>query len=162
MTVLRKQVRRWEGLYRQWFRVGSRNSLFLMLSYRITIMSDSDAYSESSLVYVQGDLFTAPDHSILVHACNTLGSWESGIAFTFRQNYPAQFAKYQAHCETHGQALVGTCLLIPGERHDIACLFTSRAYGKDKDKPADILAATRKAVKDLEARNTDKKALHAW
>jgi ADP-ribose 1''-phosphate phosphatase len=118
--------------------------------------------SESNLVYVEGDLFTAPDHSILVHACNTLGSWGSGIALAFRHNYPAQFAQYQAHCETHGQALVGTCLLIPGDKHDIACLFTSRAYGKHKDNPADILAATRKAVKDLEAKNIDNKALHAW
>ena len=56
----------------------------------------------------------------------------------------------------------GTCLLIPGDKHDIACLFTSRAYGKHKDKPADILAATQKALKDLEAKNIDNKALHAW
>ena len=118
--------------------------------------------SESKLVYVEGDLFTAPDHSILVHACNTLGSWGSGIALTFRQNYPAQFAQYKAHCVTHDEALVGTCLLIPGDKHDIACLFTSRAPGKDKDKPAAILAATRKALKDLEAKNISNKVLHAW
>jgi ADP-ribose 1''-phosphate phosphatase len=118
--------------------------------------------SNSKLVYVEGDLFVAPDHSILVHACNTLGSWGSGIALTFREKYPAQFAQYQAHCKTHGQALVGTCLLIPGDKHDIACLFTSRAYGKDKDKPAEILAATRKAMIDLEAKNVDNKGLHAW
>lgn len=118
--------------------------------------------SVSRLVYVEGDLFTAPDHSILVHACNTLGSWGSGIALTFRQNYPAQFAQYQAHCLSHGQTLVGTCFLIPGDKHDIACLFTSRAYGKYKDKPAEILAATRKALKDLEAKNIGNKVLHAW
>ena len=118
--------------------------------------------SDSKLVYVEGDLFVAPDHSILVHACNTLGSWGSGIALTFREKYPAQFAQYQAHCKTHGQALVGTCLLILGDKHDIACLFTSRAYGKDKDKPAEILAATRKAMIDLEAKNVDNKGLHAW
>ena len=118
--------------------------------------------SDSNLVYVEGDLFAAPAHSILVHACNTLGSWGSGIALTFRQNYPAQFAQYQAHCVTYGQALVGTCLLIPGDKHGIACLFTSRAYGKYKDAPDEILAATRKALKDLEAKNIDNKALHAW
>ena len=118
--------------------------------------------SVSRLVYVEGNLFTAPDHFILVHACNTLGSWGSGIALTFRQNYPAQFAQYQAHCLSHGQTLVGTCFLIPGDKHDIACLFTSRAYGKYKDKPAEILAATRKALKDLEAKNIGNKVLHAW
>ena len=118
--------------------------------------------SESSLLYVEGDLFTAPDHSILVHACNTLGSWSSGIALTFRQKFPAEFAQYKAHCDTYGEALVGTCLLIPGDKHDIACLFTSRAPGISKDKPADILAATRNAVTDLEAKNIDNKPLHAW
>ena len=118
--------------------------------------------SESKLVYVESDLFTAPDHSILVHACNTLGSWGSGIALAFRQNYPAQFAQYKTHCEAHGEALIGTCLLIPGDKHDIACLFTSRAYGRHKDKPNDILTATRKAVKGLEAQNLDNKELHAW
>jgi ADP-ribose 1''-phosphate phosphatase len=62
----------------------------------------------------------------------------------------------------HGQALVGTCLLIPGDKHDIACLFTPRAYGKDKDKPAEILTSTQKALKDLESKNIGNKALYAW
>ena len=132
----------------------------MTIPYSLSLRMMSE--SVSRLVYVEGDLFTAPDDSILVHACNTLGSWGSGIALTFRQNYPAEFAQYQAHCVTHGQALVGTCLLIPGDKHDIACLFTSRAYGKRKDKPAEILTATRNALKYLETKNIDKKPLHAW
>ncbi|KAF8158212.1 ADP-ribose 1''-phosphate phosphatase [Crassisporium funariophilum] len=115
----------------------------------------------SKLSYIQGDLFSAPDNSILVHACNTLGSWGGGIAIAFRENYPTQFQLYKAHCKAHGQELVGTCLLIPGDKHDIACLFTSRAYGRRKDTPAEILAATRTAVKDLQDKNTTNKALHA-
>lgn len=140
----------------QWLRAGPG------IAYSIMSIIILSFYIMSSLIYVEGDLFTAPDHSILVHACNTLGSWGSGIALTFRQKYPAQFEQYKAHCESHGPALVGTCLLIPGDKHDIACLFTSRAYGSHKDKPADILAATRNAVRDLESKNIDKKALHAW
>lgn len=132
----------------------------MTMPYSLSLRMMSE--SVSRLVYVEGDLFTAPDDSILVHACNTLGSWGSGIALTFRKNYPTQFAQYQAHCLTHGQALVGTCLLIPGDKHDIACLFTSRAYGKYKDKPLEILAATRSALKDLEAKNIGNKVLHAW
>jgi ADP-ribose 1''-phosphate phosphatase len=52
--------------------------------------------------------------------------------------------------------------LIPGDKHDIACLFTSRAYGKRKDKPDEILAATKSAVQDLIKQNTSNKPLHAW
>jgi len=112
--------------------------------------------------YITGDLFSAPTNSILVHACNTQGSWGAGIALAFKQRYPDQFEVYRAHCKEHGEALASTCLLIPGERHDIACLFTSRAYGRRKDSPREILCATRSAVGDLMRQNKERKALHAW
>jgi ADP-ribose 1''-phosphate phosphatase len=116
----------------------------------------------SKLTYITGDIFTAPPETILVHACNTLGSWGAGIALSFKERYPAQFAVYKAHCKEHGQALVGSCLVIPGEGHDIACLFTSRAYGRRKDGPEEILKATKTAVRDLMMQNVDDKELHAW
>jgi ADP-ribose 1''-phosphate phosphatase len=115
-----------------------------------------------NLSYIAGDLFLAPPNSILVHACNTQGSWGAGIALAFKRNYPTQFEQYKAHCKEHGRDLVGTCLLIPGDVHDIACLFTSRAYGKRKDTPEEILAATQGAVQDLLKQNVQGKALHAW
>lgn len=104
----------------------------------------------------------APPKTILVHACNTQGSWGAGIALAFKEIYPAQFEVYRAYCKEHGQALVGTCLLIPGQTHDIACLFTSRAYGRRKDSPADILRATEAAVSDLMRQNEERKELHSW
>jgi len=115
----------------------------------------------SKLTYITGDLFAAPENTILVHACNTLGSWGAGIAAVFKEKYPSQFELYKTHCKEHGQALIGTCLLIPGDKYNIACLFTSRAYGKRKDKPDEILAATRTAVQDLMKQNPGKKPLHA-
>ncbi|KAF8073563.1 hypothetical protein FPV67DRAFT_753041 [Lyophyllum atratum] len=115
----------------------------------------------AEIVHTIGDLFAAPQGAILVHACNTVGSWGGGIALAFRDNYPAQFEVYKAHCKAHGQSLLGTCLLIPGDTHYIACLFTSRAYGKRKDKPEAILAATKTAVQDLMKQNVDGKELHA-
>ncbi|TFK40733.1 ADP-ribose 1''-phosphate phosphatase [Crucibulum laeve] len=115
----------------------------------------------SKLTYVKGDLFSAPDGSILVHSCNTLGSWGAGIALTFRETYPAQFEEYEAHCKSYGTELIGTCMSIPGEKHDIACLFTSKAYGRRKDKPEEILDATKEAIQDLMKQNQTGKALHA-
>lgn len=114
------------------------------------------------ITYITGDLFGAPQRSILVHACNTVGSWGAGIAKAFRERYPAQFEIYKTHCKANGTSLVGTCLLLPGEQHDIACLFTSRAYGKRRDTPDEILAATRTAVQDLVRQNAEGKELHAW
>lgn len=119
------------------------------------------------LNYLTRDLFAAPPNSILIHACNTLGSWGASIALAFRSNYPDAFNVYKAHCETHSNdELIGTCLLIRsaqgGGGHDIACLFTSRAYGRRKDTPEEILNSTRGAIKDLQRQNEGRKALCAW
>jgi ADP-ribose 1''-phosphate phosphatase len=119
------------------------------------------------LNYINNDLFSAPPNSILIHACNTLGSWGAGIALAFRSKYPEAFEVYSAHCKAHtNDQLIGTCLIIrSGQReggHDIACLFPSRAYGRRKDPPEEILSATRDAIKDLQRQNEEKKPLHAW
>lgn len=116
----------------------------------------------SKLIHVQGDIFSAPPGSILLHACNTLGSWGAGIAAAFKERYPQQFSQYHAHCKAHGESLLGTCMLIKGQEHDIACLFTSKAYGKRVDKPPSILTATRAAVQDLMKQNLEGKEIHAW
>lgn len=123
--------------------------------------------SRSKLKYITADLFAAPPGSILVHACNSVGSWGAGIAVAFRTKYPSSFEVYKAHCKAHStDELIGTCLVIRGGEkegwHDIACLFTSKAYGKRKDPPDDILNATRNSVKDLLRQNTDGKPLHSW
>ncbi|KAK0487097.1 hypothetical protein IW261DRAFT_1445855 [Armillaria novae-zelandiae] len=115
----------------------------------------------SKLTYVKKDIFSAPENSILVHACNTKGSWGAGIALAFRVRYPEAFTVYNQHCKEQGPAILGTCLLIPGEHRDVACLFTSKAYGRQKDSPEQILDATRTAMSDLMRQNTEEKEMHA-
>jgi len=126
--------------------------------------------ANTKLTYVTGDIFAAPPNTILIHACNTIGSWGAGIALAFRSKYPDAFEVYKAHCKAHSNdELIGTCLVIQekplaegGNGHDIACLFTSKAYGRRKDSPEEILGATRGAVKDLLSQNSERKPLHAW
>ncbi|KAG7285481.1 hypothetical protein NEMBOFW57_010109 [Staphylotrichum longicolle] len=116
-----------------------------------------------------GDLFAAPPQTLLIHACNALGSWGGGIALAFRARYPAAFAVYRAHCARSSSSggsrspdhrLVGTALLIPpqaqsrdgkerGRGHYVGCLFTSRGYGRARDGPEEILRATGPAMRDL-------------
>ncbi|KAL2020755.1 hypothetical protein VTK56DRAFT_7953 [Thermocarpiscus australiensis] len=119
-----------------------------------------------------GDLFSTPPGSLLIHACNALGSWGGGIALAFRNQYPAAFRVYRAHCArstTTPDRLVGTALLIPPQQqqqqpqqqqqgggtgegrkgHYIGCLFTSRRYGKARDPPERILSATGPAMREL-------------
>ncbi|KAF2121662.1 hypothetical protein BDV96DRAFT_217903 [Lophiotrema nucula] len=116
------------------------------------------------LTYHKGDIFNAPDNTLLVHACNTQGSWGAGIAAAFKQRYPKAYIKYRDHCVTdHDPAIdavpTASSLLIPpseveGKKgkpksHYIGCLFTSAKYGRKKDKPETILANTGPAIKQL-------------
>jgi ADP-ribose 1''-phosphate phosphatase len=108
-----------------------------------------------------GDLFDAPPNTVLIHACNTQGSWGAGIALAFRNQYPEAYKIYRSYCtRTHdprsNPVPTGTCLLIPpcetkssAGKHWIACLFTSARYGRAKDSSAKILVHTRLAMADL-------------
>ncbi|KAL9618241.1 MAG: hypothetical protein Q9160_007011 [Pyrenula sp. 1 TL-2023] len=113
---------------------------------------------------VEGDLFElAPEGSVLIHATNALGAWGTGIATSFRTRFPTAYTTYHRVCtQSQPQSLVGTCLLIPPpssssppsasegkKNHWVACLFTSRAYGRGKPPPAEILGNTERAVRDL-------------
>ncbi|KAK4494213.1 hypothetical protein PRZ48_014511 [Zasmidium cellare] len=101
-----------------------------------------------------GDIFAAPPNTLLIHACNTEGSWGAGIAKAFKDHYPSAYQIYNAHCRKHGAKLHATALLIPpsetkGPKHFVGCLFTSRSKGKKRDSPKQILEATGPAMRDL-------------
>jgi len=86
----------------------------------------------SKLTYITGDIFSAPPNTILVHACNTQGSWGAGIALAFQKKFPAQFKVYEDYCAKNGEASVGKCLLIPGETHDIASVHFEKVWEKER------------------------------
>jgi ADP-ribose 1''-phosphate phosphatase len=114
-----------------------------------------------TLSYVKGLLWNAPPNALLIHACNTQGSWGAGIAAALRTRYPNAYKIYRAHClETHDPKTnpvpTGTCLLIPPcetmrgkEHHWIGCVFTSANYGATKDSPDMILSNTGPAMREL-------------
>lgn len=115
-----------------------------------------------ALVEKKGDLFAAPKNTLLIHACNCVGSWGAGIAKAFATHYPRAYQQYKTHCLTHKKSTYGKSLLISPldhdlvngtnraqERHFIGCLFTSRNHGRRKDSPKQILAATKTAMQDL-------------
>ncbi|KAI9713406.1 MAG: ADP-ribose 1''-phosphate phosphatase [Bogoriella megaspora] len=116
-------------------------------------------YNETSTLQVKeviGDLFDAPDHAVLVHACNCQGSWGAGIAATFKKKYPEAFKVYKNHCEASSvDELRGTALLIRPQdkkdqpQHFVGCLFTSGGRGRTKDNANDILGRTQPAMQDL-------------
>ena len=112
--------------------------------------SPSTTQSSSGITLHEGDLFTnAPANAILVHACNTQGSWGKGIATAFRTKYPDAYKIYHDTCLEKGDALLGTCLLIPAGDRDIACLFTSKKFGRNTDRKDMILRSTKSAARDL-------------
>jgi len=68
---------------------------------------------------IKGNIFDAPPHTLLVHACNTQGHWGAGMALSFAERYPAAYLVYKRHCDAFPSqndkrlGLLGTALLIP-------------------------------------------------
>jgi ADP-ribose 1''-phosphate phosphatase len=132
-------------------------------SYKSTSLEDGAEFrgTVSGITEHVGDLFAAPDNTVLVHACNTQGSWGAGIALEFHERYPEAFKQYEQHClvDYHpikNPVVTGSCLLIPpsedkpgAPKHWIACLFTSARYGKNKDSNEMILSATASAFRTM-------------
>lgn len=125
-----------------------------------------------NLTHHTGSLFTAPKHTVLIHACNTQGSWGAGIASTFKATYPNAYTIYRSFCtKEHNPKTspvpTGTALLISpvdhvsnsgdddddgegvGKQHWIGCLFTSAKYGRAKDKKDVIVENTKAAMEML-------------
>lgn len=109
------------------------------------------------LIYKTGSVFEAPEGSTLAHACNSLGSWGSGVAAEFKRQFPGAFQTYKNYCYgTPTKLVVGSTLIIDAMKTDqknfkIACLITSIGYGKNKQSVDKILYNTEKAIKDLSA-----------
>jgi ADP-ribose 1''-phosphate phosphatase len=108
-----------------------------------------------TITEITGDIFDAADNTVVIHACNCLGSWGAGIALAFKQRYPKAYKIYNDHCNLQTPtSLIGTALLIPPmetkePRHYVGCLFTSKKYGRGRDSPAQILKNTGPAMEDL-------------
>ena len=123
----------------------------------------------SKIVVHVGDLFdNAPTGSVLVHACNTQGTWGGGIATAFKARFPQAYEVYHATCKENGDALLGKALLVDPQEEDtkangggkgyaIACLFTSRKFGKHKDSKDVILQSTKTAVVQLKGLLAEKR-----
>ncbi|KAJ7282857.1 hypothetical protein C8J57DRAFT_1219026 [Mycena rebaudengoi] len=106
----------------------------------------------NKITHITADIFAAPTGSILVHACNTRGSWGSGIALAFKQKYPDAFETYKSG-RAYSSVASRTISRVSSRR---------RTTGKRVDKPEQILASTRLAVLDLLKQNVDPvKELHA-
>jgi ADP-ribose 1''-phosphate phosphatase len=116
--------------------------------------------SRSNIILTEetGDLFNAPENSVLVHACNASGSWGAGIAREFLRRYTSSYIKYKDFCKREN--CLGKCFLVQstgcdGSKCYIACLIVSRMYGKNRDSADDIIANTKLAMQDLFRKLTD-------
>jgi len=106
------------------------------------------------LEYRRGNLLQATGpNTILVHACNTQGSWGAGIAVEFQKRYPKYYKDYKSKCDKYGRTLLGMAIQFRGMANDpgqaIACLFTSAGYGSEKDSEKRILLNTQAAIECL-------------
>lgn len=102
---------------------------------------------ESTMIYRKGSLFKAAEPgAVLVHACNTQGSWGAGIAAQFKKKYPQAYNDYKNWCEKYPDELIGSYIKLKDKDTTIGCLFTSSGYGDKKDPQETILENTRKSI----------------
>lgn len=99
--------------------------------------------------YVQGNLFSAPKGSLLIHSCNAQGVWGAGIASQFRLRFPFAYEDYKEYCKRPAEEILGTARVFEEGGYFIASLVVSNQYGKRKDSPKDILNRTDSACRQL-------------
>jgi ADP-ribose 1''-phosphate phosphatase len=109
---------------------------------------------------VKGNLFDAPKGSLIVHACNTQGSWGAGIAAHFARLYPDYYKAYAGQCIRYGNNLLGTSFVMAGRYHRVGCLFTSTGYGSKALYREDILNATRDSLLDMFTQISEDEEIH--
>lgn len=94
-----------------------------------------------------GDLFSAPPGSYLLHACNCMGVWGSGVALEFKKRFPKSFIEYKDFCKDVHPGDLLVCQEENGYR--VICLFSSKGYGATVDSPEQIIEATKVALTKL-------------
>ncbi len=67
------------------------------------------------ITYTEGDLFASPAQT-LVNPVNTVGVMGKGLAWQFKQRYPAMFQAYRTACSTH-HLTVGQLQIFRAEAH---------------------------------------------
>jgi ADP-ribose 1''-phosphate phosphatase len=97
--------------------------------------------------HVKGNLFRAPEGSVLVHSCNAVGLWGAGIAAQLYKRYPEAFADYVKHCaRTPKNELMGSYHFYNAGDYYILSLITSKGVGYNRDQPDVILENTANAI----------------
>lgn len=98
--------------------------------------------------YKKGDLFDAPKGSYLVHACNCVGRWGSGVALQFAKRFPKSYEEYQKFCK-NGAKRGDVFICSPEKGYQVVCMFTSKDYGDNVDSKNKIIEATKEAIRYL-------------
>lgn len=98
----------------------------------------------AKLIHKKMSLFSAPEGSVLVHACNAKGAWGSGIALDFRKLFPNAYRRYNAYCKDFG--IIGTAPVFGDDGFFICCLITSSNFGGAVDTKDAILINTTLAL----------------
>jgi ADP-ribose 1''-phosphate phosphatase len=107
-----------------------------------------DGDEMNQIEYRIGNLFDAPEHVLLAHACNAQGVWGSGIAKAFKERFPVEYEDYAETCYlSRHDHITGSYIQAKGSR--VVSLITSWGYGPHVSPPQLILENTREAFRQL-------------
>lgn len=73
---------------------------------------------------------------VLIHGCNCMGKFNSGLAKQIRNKYPQVYESYMEHVKnTDSRYILGDISCVPiGETGTIINAFTQRFYGTDPNR----------------------------
>ena len=97
------------------------------------------------LTYIKSPLLkTVKAGTVLLHTCDTTGSWKSPISLKLKKKYPNIYSEYQSWCSKNPNELIGSYLKFKDDGVIITCLFTGTGQGDTKEL---MLRNTQKAIR---------------
>lgn len=84
------------------------------------------------LSYIQGSLLDSED-KVIVHGCNALGKFASGVAGIVRKQYPEAYNAYM-HAHENKKLIPGSIIWAKSQNKIIANAITQPTYGRDAFK----------------------------
>ena len=115
------------------------------------------------VILTSGDILSAPE-TVILHGCNALGKFNSGVARVVRDNLPEAYAAYMK-AYGKGELVPGKIIWARSGNIRIANAITQADYGRDPHRVYVDYDAVRQIMRTLNSiceRSVNEEAVRNW